>query len=76
MVQDSSGPVASRQDIIINNYACNITPYSQYIIFTVVNTNYLKDIFFYTVFHIFNDKERKQQQQQQKTKRRNLNVEY
>ena len=63
MVQDSSGPVASRQDIIINNYACNITPYSQYIIFTVVNTNYLKDIFFYTVFHIFNDKERKQQQQ-------------
>ena len=37
------GPVASRQDIIINNYVCNITPYSQYI-YTVVKTNYLKGI--------------------------------
>ena len=58
MAQDSTAQydVASRQDIIIN--ASNITPYSQYL--TVVKTNYLKDIF-YTVFHIFNDKDEKKE---------------
>ena len=65
------GPVASRQDIIMNNYVCNITPYSQYI-YTVVKTNYLKGI----SIRYFKFLTIKKENNKQKTTRRNLNGEY